>query len=225
MRLRLARELLDEDQGTPEEIRRSLRDLWWINQHLGGLSSWRRLLGAWGAMPPGPPAGLTLLDLGSGTGEMAAALAAELRRRGWAVRAWALDRRLSHLGAGPGRLAADALRLPLADAAVDVVTCNLFLHHFHGDAAACLLREMARVARRAVLINDLERAWIPYAAIRLLSPRFSRITRHDGPRSVAQAYTLPELRRLAAAALPAWHGRALRLWPYRLGLILERDGG
>lgn len=228
MRLRLGHELLDEDQGSAAEIRRSLGELWWINQHLGGLSSWRRLLAAWRAAEPAPPpAAISLLDLGAGTGEMAAFIAAELRGCGYAVRPIALDRMPSHLSAvaGPAGLAADALRLPFPATAVDLVTCNLFLHHFHdspGDPAATrLLREMARVARHAILINDLERAWIPYAAIRLLSLRFSRITRHDGPRSVAQAYTLPELHRLAAAALPGWRGRAFRLWPYRLGLILS----
>ena len=231
MRLRPAHELLDEDHGSPAEIRQSLRELWWINQRLGGLSSWRRLLAVWQAAQPAATRALTLLDVGAGTGEMAAAIAAELGRRGFVVRAWALDRRQSHLGAAaaggaPDRLVADAQRLPFACASVDVVTCNLFLHHFHDapadPAASRLLREMTRVARRAVLINDLERAWIPYAFIRLLSRRFSRITRHDGPRSVAQAYTARELGHLAAV-LPGWRCQILRLWPYRLGLVLERD--
>ena len=231
MRLRPAHELLDEDEGSPAEIRRSLRELWWINRRLGGLSSWRSLLAAWQAAAPAAPPALTLLDVGAGSGELAAWIAAELGRGGGAVRAVALDRRASHLAAaaGPLRLAGDALRLPFADATVDLVACNLFLHHFHdapGDAAATrLLREMARVARGAVLINDLDRAWIPYAFIRLLGVRFSRITRHDGPRSVAQAYTAPELRRLAAAALPAWRCEVRRIWPYRLGLILWRGAG
>jgi SAM-dependent methyltransferase len=233
MRLRLAHELLDEDHGSPAEIRRSLGDLWWINQHLGGLSSWHRLLGLWQAGSVAAPSAISLLDLGAGTGEMAAAIAAELRGRGLAVRVFALDRRLAHLrGAAtsaPEGVVADALQLPFAEASIDLVACNLFLHHFHdtpGDPLATrLLREMARVARRAVLINDLERAWVPYAAIRLLSWRFSRITRHDGPRSVAQAYTPAEMRVLCQAALPAWRCQVSRLWPYRLGLVLSREGG
>lgn len=205
MRQQLAQELLDEDAGTPQEVTRSLAELGWINRHLGGLSSWRQLLRAAGAT------GSTLLDVGAGRGEVAGFLAQQLR-----ANAVQLDRRVTHLGASGWRVAGDALRLPFGDASFDLVTCNLFLHHFHGDAARCLLAEMRRVARRAVLINDLERAWIPYLFIRLLGLRFSRITRYDGPRSVRQAYTARELDQLAHA----WPHQVLRLSHYRVGLIL-----
>ena len=224
MRQRLSHELLDDDAGTPAEIRQSLDELWWINQHLGGLSSWRTLLARCleGAkLPPGP---LRVLDIGSGTGQVAAANAAWLGERGFAVTAVTLDRRPSHLERrnARGAVAADAFQLPFADRSFDLVTCNLFLHHFHDqgadDAATRLLREMARVAARAVLINDLERAWPPYLAILALGRRFSRITRHDGPASVRQAYTCDELEALARAAGAA-AVEVLRLPRYRLGLI------
>ncbi|MGH9392965.1 MAG: methyltransferase domain-containing protein [Terriglobales bacterium] len=229
MRLRLAHELLDEDEGTPAEVARSLQELWWINRRLGGLSTWRTLLRCWQAQEEQHPPlwsapSFTLLDVGAGTGEMAHYIANELCLAGAPVRAVALDRRSSHLGAGAGlRVAGDACRLPFADASFDLVTCNLFLHHFHDQpgapAATRLLRELARVARRAVLVNDLQRGWIPWAVIQALSPRFSRITRHDGPRSVAQAYTRQELAALARGC-GFTRFRAVRLWPYRLGLIL-----
>lgn len=208
MRQQLAQELLDEDAGTPQEIERSLAELGWINRHLGGLSSWRQLLRAAGAT--GSTAA-TLLDVGAGRGEVAGFLAQQLR-----AQAVQLDRRVSHLGPSGWRVAGDALRLPFADGSFDLVTCNLFLHHFHGDVVRQLLAEMRRVARRAVLINDLERAWIPYWFIRLLGLRFSRITRYDGPRSVRQAYTARELDQLAQP----WPHKVLRLSHYRVGLIL-----
>ncbi|MGH9412538.1 MAG: methyltransferase domain-containing protein [Terriglobales bacterium] len=211
MRQRLAQELLDEDAGTAAEVAASLADLHWIHDHLGGRSSWRRLLAAW------PGAG-SLLDVGAGRGQVAAAIGAQMH----AHRIVALDRLPSHLGASGDRVAADAKQLPFADASFDVVMCNLFLHHFHGAAAVQLLQEMVRVARQAVLINDLERAWVPYLVIRALSPRFSRLTRYDGARSVAQAYTAQELHALAGAR----PHRVMRLGHYRLGLMVwcNRDG-
>lgn len=225
MRLRLAHELLDDDEGSPEEIRQGLDDLWWINRHLGGLSSWRRLLRRYLQRAGQPPGALRILDIGAGTGQLAEANAAWLRQRGFAVVSLRLDRRPSHLLAGAGAglpLAADALRLPFADRSVELVTCNLFLHHFHdrpGDPLATrLLAEMARVASRAVLVNDLQRSWIPYLFTRVCAARFTRLTRHDAPRSVAQAYTRRELERLARAAGAAQLD-VVRLWPYRLGLI------
>ena len=223
MRLRPAHELLDDDEGTPAEIKRGLDDLWWINQHLGGVSSWRRLWTRFLARAPLPAEPLTLLDVGAGTGQVTAAHAAWLRQRGCTVTALALDRRLTHLRAPVPALAADANRLPFADASLDLVTCNLFLHHFHDQpgnpVASRLLQEMLRVARRGVLINDLERSWWPYLAIRAMSPGFSRLTRHDGPRSVAQAYTRRELEVLAGASGAA-RFEVLRLPRFRLGLIM-----
>ncbi|MGH9467896.1 MAG: methyltransferase domain-containing protein [Terriglobales bacterium] len=208
MRQRLAQELLDEDGGTPEEIARSLDELGWIHRHLGGLSSWRQLLQSL-------PAAESVLDVGAGRGEVAAYVGASLGAR----RIVALDRRTSHMGASGSRVAGDALRLPFADRSFEVVMCNLFLHHFHGAAAGQVLGEMARVARRAVVINDLERHWAAYAAIWLLRPRFSRITRYDGPRSVRQAYTAEEMEQLAGAR----RHTLVRLTHYRLGLILYAE--
>lgn len=213
MQLKTALELLDDDQGSPAEIARSLDELWWINRHLGGLSSWCKLL-AHAAFPPG----LTLLDLGAGSGQVAAWLGARLQ-----ARVVTLDRRLSHFGGDGRRVAADALRLPFLAASFDVVACNLFFHHFHGEEARALLGEMARVARRAVLINDLERGMVPWLAIQALGVRFSRITRNDGPASVRQAYTRSELLALARQAAPGMRAQCFRFWPYRLGLWLERD--
>ena len=197
-------ELLDEDAGTPAEIARSLEELWWINRRLGGDSSWRKLT------PRLPPAA-TMLDVGSGHGDMAASVAARL-----GARLVMLDRMPSHMAASGTRVSGNALRLPFADGSFDLVTCNLFLHHFHGDTAQRLLDEMARVARRAVVINDLERGWVPWLVMKLLSPRFSRLVRYDGPVSVRQAYTAPELERLAGARPHT----LIRMFPYRLGLIL-----
>ncbi|MGH9476243.1 MAG: methyltransferase domain-containing protein [Terriglobales bacterium] len=220
MRLRLQPELLDEDRGTAAEIAASLADLSWIHAHLGGETSWRQLLAAWMEQEPLPPQ-VYWLDVGAGTGAVTRSIAAALAEGGHAVHAWALDRSPRHLRPDlcPG-LAADAFRLPFAARTWDVVSCNLFLHHFHDrpglPAATRLIEEMVRVARRVVLINDLERAWPPYLAIRALAPRFSRLTRHDGPCSVRQAYTAEELERLAGSR----PHRLLKLSHYRLGLIV-----
>lgn len=212
-------ELLDDDLGTPDEIRRSIEDLWWINRHWGGQASWRRLVrheaGLAGRAASARP---TLLDLGAGDGRMTAWLGGMLGAR----MVIALDRRASHLGGAGARLAADALRLPFGSASVDIVSCNLFLHHFHGGPAVTLLREMGRVARRAVLISDLRRAALPYGLMLAAGWRFGRLTRHDGRRSVRQAYTGDELRILLRQA-GASTAEVLKLPGYRLGVVWKRD--
>jgi ubiquinone/menaquinone biosynthesis C-methylase UbiE len=95
----------------------------------------------------------------------------------------------------------DALAIPLADAAVDFVTCSLALHHFDPPAAAALLRELCRVARRGVIVNDLRRGRLAYAGAQLLARGpWHAMARHDGPLSVLRAYTPQEAQALIQQA-------------------------
>lgn len=214
-------EWLDNDQGTPQQVRTSLEDLWRINRWLGGLGGCRRLLKPF---LPGPGQPFRVLEVGSGSAHLAARLSEDLRRAGYDVRFVVTDRSAAHLRAGhPWRsglwpLAAEAPDLPFAAGAFDVVLSNLFLHHFSGEQAVRVLQAMAHAARRAVLVNDLERHWLPYAFIRV-APFFARspITRHDGPASVRQAYTQDELKELARAAGFSRFS-VVRLPCFRLGL-------
>jgi hypothetical protein len=93
--------------------------------------------------------------------------------------------------------------LPFDRHACDVVLLSMTLHHFDEAEQVVVLREAARVARRAVIVNELERCTPNYLGARLLAGtrwRGNRLTRHDGPMSVLRAFTMNELRDLAAAA-------------------------
>jgi SAM-dependent methyltransferase len=86
--------------------------------------------------------GETALDVASGGGHTAN----RLRAAGF---------RVTTLDPAPGMRAdvlAPAEHIPFADAAFDVVTCRIAPHHFPDIEAA--VHEMARVARRLVLIED-----------------------------------------------------------------------
>lgn len=224
MRRRTSTEWLDDDRGTPQEIERSLDDLWRINRWLGGVSSNLYLLERFfrrnGTLP------VRILDVGSGDSRLAGRLRNELLRRNLRAEFFVLDRRLTHLekgnplACGLFPVAADVFALPFPEASFEVVMCNLFFHHFSGLMALELLRRLAAVASRALLVNDLERHALPYLFIRLAFPfARSRITRHDGPASVRQAYTREEVRALAVAAGFA-DVEVVRLPMFRLGLIV-----
>ena len=232
MRQHITPELLDEDLGTPEEIRDSLQDLWRVNRYLGGLRCLRRSLEL--VMERKRPRTMTILDVGAGSGDVGAWMHAWFGARGVAARVWVLDRQRSHLTCAdaPGNgesapvtpIVADALALPLADNSIDLVTCNLFLHHFHGEDAVTLLQSLYRVARTAIVISDLERSLWPWLAISMTPrPIVSRLSRYDGPASVRQSYRLDELRQLLLQAqMPGpliW-----RMWPYRLGAVVWKEG-
>jgi ubiquinone/menaquinone biosynthesis C-methylase UbiE len=219
-----SQEWLDDDIGTPEEIRQSFDDLWRINRWLGGVSGCLHLLDHFFARRGSRRA--RVLDIGSGDARLAAHLQSELMRRNRNVQFVALDRRLSHLRNGSHsagklpRVAADIFNCPFAENSFDAVMCNLFLHHFSGDEAVKLLQRFAGMATDAVLINDLERHPLPFAFIHIPWPfARSRITRHDGAASVRQAYTKDELAALARRAGFA-RFEVERLPAFRLGLTL-----
>jgi SAM-dependent methyltransferase len=207
-----------------EEIQGNLADLWRVNRYLGGVSNNMRLLRRFfrrtGKLR------VRVLEVGAGDGRLAAHLRRELRKQGVAADFFVLDCRLCHLLAGrpdaPGvhPVVADALALPFAQSTFDIVTCNLFLHHFSGARALQLLTALASVAREAVLINDLRRHWLPYWFVRL-TPWLWReeMSRLDGMASTRQAYTRAELIELAGAARFS-DFEVHRLAPFRLGLVL-----
>ena len=85
--------------------------------------------------------------------------------------------------------------LDLEDGSVDVATCSLVLHHLEPAEAAQALRELGRVARVGVVVNDLVRTRLgllgAHTVIRVLTR--NAITRHDAVMSVRRAYTRREL--------------------------------
>jgi SAM-dependent methyltransferase len=219
-----SQEWLDDDLGTPGEIRQSFDDLWRINRWLGGVSGCLHLLDRYFTRRGPRPA--RILDVGAGDSRLAAHLQEEMARRGQSAKFVALDRRLSHLQNGnhsPNgmlRVAADITNLPFPKGSFEVVSCNLFLHHFSGAEAVDLLRRLGEIASEAVLVNDLERHPLPYVFIRLARPfARGRITRHDGAASVRQAYTRDELENLAQRAGFS-NFTVERLPAFRLGLML-----
>jgi SAM-dependent methyltransferase len=223
-------ELLDLGAGTAEQRAASLADLRQLNRWLGGIAASRRELAA--LVRRRGLSEIRLLDIGTGSADLPAALARAGERIGLRVRAFGIDLKLEHLhvarrhleraGAPVTLACADALRLPLADGSVDVVHSALFMHHFRPPALALLLAEAWRVARHGLLMNDLVRHAVPLTFLRALAPLLSPITRHDSVASIRRAYTAGELAAIARdAGLPA---PAVRChFPYRQCLVVERS--
>ena len=94
-----------------------------------------------------------------------------------------------------GSASADARCLPFADSSVDVVICSQLLHHFEDAEVQLVLRELHRVARRAVIVSDLRRSWVAAAGFWLVAwpLGFHAVTRHDGTTSVLRGFTVREL--------------------------------
>jgi len=186
-------ELMDE--ANPEDARQALRDLIRVNTNFGGHAVVRQFLRRAGCNS-GPA---TILDVGAASGDSAAVIKNVLPN----ARVVSLDRNAVNISAAPQpKVLADAFRLPFPDGSFDFVFSSLFLHHFENDRIVMLLREFGRVARKAVLISDLERHRVPYwfLPVSKLLYRWHWMTVHDGMISVRAAFTPNELRNLASAA-------------------------
>jgi len=131
-----------------------------------------------------------------------------------------------HLREAPPDVApvvADVRALPFAERSFDVVTANLFLHHFDGPEVAVVLRTLYGLAKRALIVNDLRRALAPYVFGRLTFPLLfrSHVSVADGLLSIRRAFTGAELSAaFAEAGIPRVHIR--RSFPYRLVAVAAR---
>jgi SAM-dependent methyltransferase len=169
---------------------------------------------------------LSFLDVAGGTGDVAEQARVILAKAGVELRGTVLDRAPSHMSSAPAtvtRAAGDALLLPFATGSFDVVGCNLFCHHLEPAEMLAFFQEALRVARIAVIASDLRRNlfhWITAYAGRVIFR--SPLTRNDAPASVRRAYTIEEVRDIAAQTQVPFE-----LQPYyfqRFGLTLWKPG-
>jgi SAM-dependent methyltransferase len=189
-------EILDTGGVDPAVVRRSLGDVALANTLFGGT---RAVVLALQAVFAELPRHATLLDAGTGVGDIPARAREEAARVGITLETVGMD--ASETAAKESRartgvtVCGDVRALPFSDKSVDVVTCSQLLHHFFDAEVPCLLRELDRVARVRVIVSDLHRARVAAATIWASSfiLGFHPVSRHDGVVSVMRGFTPDEL--------------------------------
>lgn len=124
------------------------------------------------------------------------------------------------------KVIADAFALPFRTTSFDFVLTSLFLHHFTDEQVVQLLRGFHAVARRALLVCDLERHIAPYLFLRTSRLFFDwdEITVHDGTVSVRAAFEAEELLHLSKQAGLKNVEVQVHRPAFRIGLIARKDG-
>jgi hypothetical protein len=210
-------ELLDTDSGTPAEIAASLGDLRRINRWFGGVATAEDMIRR--VAREINVSSLSLLEVAAGSGYVPETARERLLNQGLNLQVTLLDRAPSHLNGGNRAVAADALVLPFRDASFDLVSSTLFVHHLSPEEFVQFVNEGLRVCRVAVLINDLVRRPLHLSLVYAGLPLYrSRLTRHDAPASVRQAYTPEEMKALLAQT-SAPRTEIHRHYLYRMGMI------
>jgi ubiquinone/menaquinone biosynthesis C-methylase UbiE len=196
-------ERMDELSVDPDALRRSLAYIRRVNSLLGyhraTIGHLRRFSRGWERGRP-----VRVVDVATGSADLPRAVLRWAARGGFDVRVVSVDRHPATLREAaaltpPGLSArltfarADALSLPFADGSFDYALASMFLHHLDDTAAAAAVREMARVARRGIVVADLLRHRRAYAWITLFTLGSGAMVKHDARASVAQAFTKREV--------------------------------
>lgn len=194
-------ELLDDPAADPRTVAASLRDIAVANRWLGGT---RAALHGLGRVLHGVPRGsrITLLDIGTGHGDVPRAAVRWGRRRGIEIVPLGLE--LSTVAAalatraGVHTAVADVSAPPIARHSVDVVLLSQVAHHFSHESVGRLARSCDDLARRGVVIADLRRSAVAAAGFRLgaLVLGFDPVTRLDGVTSIRRGFTRSDLAEL-----------------------------
>jgi ubiquinone/menaquinone biosynthesis C-methylase UbiE len=202
-------EHLDKGDYTPEEYEGCLVELRRINDWLGDTRALRQTLLT--EIEDLNLQEFSIIDVGAGSGELLRAAAewaresarsgnfvgVELNKR--SARAIAEE---SHEFSEISAVQGDGFRLPFADQTFDYALCSLITHHFKDSDVIAFLRELNRVARRAIYVIDLVRHPVPYYLYTTIGRLFlrNRLIREDGALSILRSFTPDELEKLAERA-------------------------
>jgi ubiquinone/menaquinone biosynthesis C-methylase UbiE len=217
-------ELLDLPGNDPRTLGQNLAHLRLLNRWLGWSVAIDRDLTA--LMRRHGLRSATVLDIATGSADIPRELARRASHHDTNLRLIATDVSRSVLAharsTGLTLVQHDGATLPFRDNSADYVLCNLAAHHFPPEPLRAALGEMWRVARHAVLVNDLTRGRLSYVLARLMALVLRNpLTSHDGPVSVLRAYTPAELRSLGREA-GMQRIRVRTFFPARMTLVAEK---
>ncbi len=211
-------EQMDRPQPVTRELEIDLANLVGINRYFGSHRLVRGFMRRW--FQPGET--YRVLDLCTASGDIPRLMVDWARPRAINLQIEAVDYQPSTLAIAR-RLSADypeiayregnALGVAGGAGEYDFVFCSLALHHFAEEDAVNLLRRARELARRAVLVADLERSRLAQAAVWLLTAVLYRepMTKEDARVSVRRAFSYRELGDLARRA--GWDDFRQRRFP------------
>ena len=163
------------------------------------------------------PQSVTILDVGSGRGDLLRRIWFLARKKNVTVQLMGLD--LDSWSAPAARQATPTYmdidyrigNVFDMEREVDFIVCSHVTHHMTHDELVAFIRWLEAHARRGWFIDDLHRHPISFMLAKMvlcLAPVNSMI-RHDGPVSVARAFTAEDWREIlkegGVSALIRWH--------------------
>lgn len=226
------KELMDLTGNSPALLADDLRNLRLLNRYLSGSRSvmvaLRRALGR------EPLKHISVLDVGTGSADIPAAIFAWAKRRNVAAKIVGIEAEsiTARIAANQTKQLAnikiiqgDAGAPPFSPGAFDFVVASQFLHHFSEAKIVELLKQWAKLARRGIIISDLVRHPVAYHGTRLLTKLTTRniMTLTDAPLSVRRAFTFKEWRELFCQA-DIGQVEMFSVFPFRMAAAVRLGG-
>jgi 2-polyprenyl-3-methyl-5-hydroxy-6-metoxy-1,4-benzoquinol methylase len=219
-------ELMDDPSVTAADFADCLADLAKVNSvTLARPPTLAFLAHALRDLPRG--ASFTLVDVGSGQGDMLRTVHRWATRRGLKPRLIGMDlnpwsepaaRAATPAAMGIEYRTGDVFEAAFAEP-LDFVVSSLVTHHMSNDQVVTFLRWMEETTRRGWFVNDLHRHPLAFYGFVFLSriAGWNRFVRHDGPVSVARAFRRSDWEALIAQAGLSNAGLSLKwVFPFRL---------
>lgn len=218
-------ELMDDPAVEGPELEETIEHIQRVNRlTFGGRTSLRGL----DSLLPADRRSFSVLDVGAGSGGLAVDIADWARDRGKAAHVDGIDLNETIVDYANRKSAhVDGVQFEVRNlfdvpdgAQYDIVHASLMLHHFDDEDAVEALAKMRRIADLGVIVADLHRHPIAWAAMKA-SVRFlsrNRLVRNDAPLSVARAFERGELDTLARKAGFEHHSIAW-VFPFRWLMI------
>ena len=202
----LKKEILDRSDIPFQDIERNLKELEWINSHLGGhsitINGLKNLIGDRKI--------ISVCEIGCGGGDNLNAIERYCKKNNVDVSFTAIDINKDCIAYAKANVISQKVDFIVSDysavhfrtAKPDIIFSSLFCHHFTDDQLVQMLAWMNENASVGFFINDLHRHPLAYYFIRISSEIFSRsyLVKNDAPLSVLRGFRKIEWEQLVIKA-------------------------
>jgi 2-polyprenyl-3-methyl-5-hydroxy-6-metoxy-1,4-benzoquinol methylase len=194
------RELLDADDIPFEAIQQNMKELNIINTWLGGhaitINAIKKFITH--------NKTISICEIGCGGGDNLRALEKWCTKNNITASFIGIDIKQSCIDFAKNKypninakwIVSDYKKVDFDNQKPDIIFSSLFCHHFIESELITMIQWMKKNCSKGFFINDLERNYIAYYAIKLLTTLFSTsyLVKHDAPLSVARGFKINEWR-------------------------------
>ncbi len=194
------KELLDGDNIPFEDIKTNMEELNTINKWLGGhFITCKGVAWFLNKAPKEQP--LAIAETGCGGGDNLVVIQTFMGRLGRATTLTGIDLKQECIAfAQQNRpdnivwICSDYRAVTWPAVKPDIVFSSLFCHHFTNEQLVAQLKWLQANSKLGFFINDLQRHWLAYSSIKIITRLWSRsyLVKNDAPLSVLRGFTKKE---------------------------------